>query len=188
MKPLPSIVHAIASRLARWQGHIRSQIPHRDELAAHPWLRPVAHRVLHPKLWHMQHEAVARGVAVGIFWAFVLPVAQILASAVHCILWRGNIPSAVAATFITNPFTVGFWLWLAHGVGSKLLGYDGPLPAVSEVGLGKWLLTEGQPALLGMGVFAVGGSLAGYALVWSVWRLHVAIKRMRRKSSKPRGK
>ena len=57
---------------------IRRAVPDRDTLAAHPWLRPVAQRLLHARLWHMQHEAVARGVAIGLFWAFAIPLGQIL--------------------------------------------------------------------------------------------------------------
>jgi hypothetical protein len=61
---------------AGWASRFRQAIPRREILAAHPWLRPVAGRLLDPQLWRLQHESVARGVAVGIFWAFVLPVAQ----------------------------------------------------------------------------------------------------------------
>jgi uncharacterized protein len=170
-----------AGRFERWRARFVSQLPKRHDLAAHPWLAPVAERVLHPQLWHVRHEAVARGLAVGVFWAFTLPVAQILAAAVHCIWWRGNIPSAAAATFITNPFTVGFWLWLAHGLGGMLLGQNGPTPALRDVGLMQWLLTEGQPTLLGMGIFAVGGALATYWAVRLVWRLRVILKRAKRR-------
>jgi hypothetical protein len=36
------------------------------------------------------HEAVGRGVAVGIFWAFVIPVGQIIAAVAHCVWWRAK--------------------------------------------------------------------------------------------------
>ena len=29
----------------------------RETLAAHPWLKPVAHHLSEPGLWHVQHEA-----------------------------------------------------------------------------------------------------------------------------------
>jgi uncharacterized protein len=38
----------------------------------------------------------------------------------------------------------------------------------------------GWPAILGMGLFAVGGSVLGYALVKIVWRLRVMFKMHRR--------
>jgi uncharacterized protein len=163
-----------------WRERLRAKLPTRDELAAQPWLKPIAHRVLDRKLWAPQHEAVARGVAVGLFWAFALPFAQIVAAAAHCVWWRANIPVAAAITFITNPFTVGFWLYLAYRVGSMFIDAPPPLAAQETAGLLQWLRTIGWPAILGMGLFAVGGSVLGYALVKIVWRLRVMFKMHRR--------
>ena len=114
-------------------------LPNRDTLAAHPWLRPVASRLLDPQLWRPQHEAVARGVAVGTFWAFILPVAQIVVATAHCTLWRANIPAAAAMTLVTNPLTIGFWLWLAYQLGALVLG--APLAQAAPAGAGapSWL-------------------------------------------------
>lgn len=160
----------------------------RDTLAAHPWLKPVAHHLQEPGLWHLQHEAVARGVAIGLFWAFALPVAQILAAAAHCVWWRGNIPVAAAATLVTNPFTIGFWLWLAYKLGSLILGLaphevaagDAVLDAAAaSAGFDAmaWLQRFGWPAVLGMAIFAVGGAAGGYVLVKLFWRWRVWFKR-----------
>jgi uncharacterized protein (DUF2062 family) len=67
-----------------WINRLRHSLPSRETLAAHPWLQPLADKLLHPQLWRFQHEAVARGVAVGTFWAFVIPFAQIVAATAHC--------------------------------------------------------------------------------------------------------
>ncbi|WP_341905877.1 DUF2062 domain-containing protein [Polaromonas sp. YR568] len=160
-----------------WRARLNEAMPNRDALAAHPWLKPVANRLLHPQLWRLQHEAVARGVAVGIFWAFVIPFAQILAAAAHCSLWRANIPVAAAMTMVTNPFTIGFWLWLAYQAGSLFVG---PSVQVSE-GAPSWLAEFGWPTVLGMGLFAVGGAAVGYVVVKLVWRLRVWMKRRARR-------
>ncbi len=66
-----------------WTDRFSNSLPKRDILTAHPWLQPVSARVLDPQLWQF-HEAVARCVAVGMFRAFVIPVAQIVAEAVYC--------------------------------------------------------------------------------------------------------
>jgi uncharacterized protein (DUF2062 family) len=160
----------------------------RETLAAHPWLKPVSHHLQEPGLWRLQHEAVARGVAIGLFWAFALPVAQILVAAAHCVWWRGNIPVAAGMTLITNPFTIGFWLWLAYKLGSLILGLaphevaaaDAVLEAASaSAGFDAlaWLQRFGWPAVLGMGIFAVGGAGAGYVLVKLIWRGRIWLKR-----------
>ncbi len=166
-------------RNLHWTDRWRTSVPTRDTLAAHPWLKPIARHVLDPKLWRMHHESVARGAGIGVFWAFVLPVAQILVAAAHCVWWRGNIPVAAAVTLITNPFTIGFWLYLAYKAGSLVLDAPAPLP-LKQIGEGAgmmdYITSIGAPAILGMGMFAVGGSLAAYALVKLVWRLQFWIK------------
>ena len=163
-----------------WLERLKASVPTREVLAAHPWLKPVAHRLLDPQLWRLQHEAVARGAAIGIFWAFALPFAQIVAAAAHSVWWRANIPVAVGITFITNPFTVGFWLWLAYQAGSLLLDAPPPVPMSEGAGVISWLASFGGPAILGMGLFAVLGSATGYLLVKLAWRLRIWFKRRRR--------
>jgi uncharacterized protein len=164
-----------------WSDKLRDQLPTREELAANRWLGRLTLRITDRKLWRVQHEAVARGVAIGLFWAFLLPVAQIMVAAVHCIWWRAHIPSAAAATLVTNPFTIGFWLWAAYSVGGTLLGQSGSAPAIGDVGLGSWLMTVGQPAIFGMGIFALAGAALGYGLVWLIWRANIALKKRKRR-------
>ena len=83
---------------AGWGDRFRASLPTREALAAHPWLKAVAPALLNPKLWHLQHESVARGVAVGTFWAFSIPAAQVVVAAFHCTRWQANIPVAAAMT------------------------------------------------------------------------------------------
>ncbi|MEO8114297.1 MAG: DUF2062 domain-containing protein [Phenylobacterium sp.] len=163
-----------------WLARLKASIPQREALAANPWLRPVAHRVMDPQLWRLQHESVARGVAIGLFWAFALPFAQIVVAAAHSVWWRANIPVAAGITFITNPFTVGFWLWLAYQVGSLLLDAPPPVRLSEGAGVAAWLASFGGPAILGMGIFAVVGSITGYLLVKLAWRLRIWFKRRHR--------
>lgn len=177
-KPEPATGQA-----AHWTDRLRTAVPTRTALAEHPWLKPIAHHVLDPKLWRMHHESVARGAAIGIFWAFVLPVAQILVAAANCVWWRANIPVAVGMTLITNPFTIGFWLWLAYKAGSLVLDAPPPLPFQQigqSGGIADYVSSIGAPAILGMGMFAVGGSLAAYALVKIVWRIQFWLKHKNR--------
>jgi uncharacterized protein len=161
----------------------RQSLPTQDELARHRWLRPIAHRLFEHGLWHAKTESVARGVAIGLFWAFVVPFAQVLFAAAHCVWWRANIPVAAAVTFITNPFTIGGWLYLAYHVGSMFVAPEVAMPA-AEGWLGR-LQQLGWPTVVGMALFALGGSLGGYLLVrtgsrlWFHWR--VARRAVRRR-------
>lgn len=171
-----------APRLA---GRIRARLPTREMLTAHPWLQPITNRLLEPKLWRLHHESVARGVAVGTFWAFVIPVGQIVVAAVHCTWWRANIPVAAASTMLTNPLTIGFWLWLAYHLGVLVLGEPLIPAAPADVAVLGWLAQLGWPTVLGMGMFAVGGSALGYASVKLVWRLRIWIRRGVRARNSP---
>ena len=164
-----------------WTARFEKFLPNREALAAHPWLQPVASRLLAPDLWRMQHEAVARGVAVGTFWAFVIPVAQIVVAVVHCTWWRANIPTAAAMTMLTNPLTIGFWLWLAYQLGASILGEPVSTAATAGDGMLGLLSEFGWPTMLGMGLFAVGGATVGYFCVKLVWRLRIGIRRRARR-------
>jgi len=169
----------------RWTDFWRGALPSRSALAAHPWLAPIAHHVLDPKLWRMHHESVARGAAIGIFWAFVLPAGQIVVAVANSVWWRANIPVAAGMTLVTNPLTIGFWLWLAYKAGSLVLDAPPPLPfnqIGQSGGIADYLSAIGAPAILGMGMFAAGGALAAYALVKTVWRLQFWLKRKNRSS------
>ena len=156
-------------------------MPAREELAGHPLLRRIARRVLAPALWRTHHEAVARGVAIGLFWAFFLPCPQIIVSAAHCVWWRGNIPIAVGLTLITNPLTTGFWLWDAYLVGSRIIDAPPPVLQGEDAPLWQLLVSIGWPAMLGMGIFSVVGAVGGYLGVRLGWRARIAWKRRGRR-------
>jgi uncharacterized protein (DUF2062 family) len=165
----------------RWFDRVKASVPTREELAASRWLKPVGEQILDPQLWRLNHESAARGVAIGIFWAFAVPVAQFLFAAAHSVWWRANIPVAAAVTLITNPLTVGFWLWLAYRLGSLVLDAPALVPMAEGASRLAWLAAVGRPALLGMGIFAVAGSAIGYVTVKLVWRLYVWAKRRYRR-------
>jgi uncharacterized protein (DUF2062 family) len=161
---------------------LQKAMPTREQLAQYRWLQPVAQQLLHPQLWRFQHESVARGVAIGTFWAFVIPLGQTFAAAAHCTWWRGNIPAAALMTMLTNPLTFGFWLWLAYPVGSFFLGLPISADALPRTGWGDSLLAIGGPVLLGMLIFGFGGAILTYLLVRLSWRVRVALKRHRSNS------
>ena len=166
-----------------WKDTLHRWVPSKEFLAKHPRLKPYAERLSHPALWRLQHEAVARGVAVGLFWGFAIPAAQLLVAAVHCMKWRANIPVAALMTMVTNPLTVGFWLWLAYQLGSRVLGEDVSADVSMSLMPAQWLSDYGWPILVGMALFAVGSAVSGYLLVKLTWRLNLVFKRIKRKNS-----
>ena len=83
-------------------------------------------------------------------------------------------------TLVTNPLTIGFWLWLAYQLGVQVLG---EAPDATAAGVApSWLTEFGWPTVLGMGLFAVGGAALGYAAVKLIWRLRIWLKRRARRA------
>ena len=66
-----------------WNKTLQRWAPGKEFWAQHPRLKPYADKLSDPQLWRLQHEAFARGVAVGLFWGFAIPAAQLLVAAVH---------------------------------------------------------------------------------------------------------
>lgn len=144
---------------------MRATIPTRTERAQIRWLRPVAHHLTNPGLWQARPEALARRLAIGMFWAFVVPFAHIAFAAAHCVWWRANMPIAAAATLITNPVTIGGWLYLAYQVGSIFIGSTNGAPGSADLTAGGFIDTLqalGWPTALGMSIFATVGAVGGY--------------------------
>ena len=56
-------------------------LPTREEMAGNRWLAPIAHRFLSPELWRFTRRSVPRGVALGLFSGFIVPVGQIFLAA-----------------------------------------------------------------------------------------------------------
>jgi len=162
-------------------------IPTRDRLMRSRWLSPVAHHFHDDRLWRMERGSVARGVAIGLFIGLLLPLAQFLFAAVFAIWLRGNVAVAAAATLITNPLTFAPIYWVAHRIGSVLLGHSSAQASAEAAiveaqtahaasGAGwlaaSWEMVQsaGPPLILGLTILAVTGALFGFALVWLLWR------------------
>ena len=103
---------------------IRKYMPSREEMAENRWLAPIAHRFLSPELWRFTRRSVPRGVALGLFAAFIVPVGQIFLAAFLALPARANVPLAALVTFVTNPFTFPFWAVMANRTGAFVLNLD----------------------------------------------------------------
>ena len=84
-------------------------------------------------------------------------------------------------TMVTNPLTIGFCLWLAYRLGSVVLNEPVQAGITYSALPAQWLAEYAWPAVVGMALFAIGSSIAGYMGVKLVWRLNTNIKRWRRR-------
>ncbi len=166
---------------------IRKHTPTREEMAQNKYLAPIAHRFLSPELWRFTRRSVPRGIALGLFAAFIVPLGQIFLAAFLALPSRANVPLAALTTFITNPFTLPFWLVVANKVGNFTLNLDvaGPAIASAKVQTGAWAMVvdffqmAGATAF-GFVVLAVVTPAVGYLVSGWVWRVVVSRKRAKR--------
>lgn len=166
---------------------IRKYMPKREEMARNKYLRPIAHRFLSPELWRFTRRSVPRGVALGLFASFIIPVGQIFLAAFLALPARANVPLAGLVTFVTNPFTIAFWAVVANRVGHFILRIDAATSGMAneqlESGTWQWVIDAFQFAgvtVVGFFVLAVISSAVGYLLSSAIWRVMVARKRAKR--------
>jgi len=179
---------------------LKQLLPTPDSLRNSRWLRwmgPVLH---HPRLWHFSRKGIAMGLALGIFFGLLIPVAQIPFSATVAVLLRANLPMAVASTLVTNPVTFGPVYYGAYRLGKWVLGEEDvsekkavkilekaeALPAEKESWnerMRAWmtyLSTVGKPLVVGLAIVATVSGLFIYFLTSALWVLKTRWTRNRR--------
>lgn len=79
-----------------------------------------------PVLWRFEKKAIARGVAIGLFFSCmtIVPFQMILAALIAMQL-RANLPIAVAMTWVCNPLTIIPITYLNYYVGNLILRGQG---------------------------------------------------------------
>ncbi len=161
-----------------WLDRLQSWIPTREKLEASRWLRWLAPWLGHPKLWHWSRRGVALGVALGVFFGLLIPVAQIPLTATAAIVLRANLPAAAASTLISNPVTFGPLYYAAYRLGSWVTGEtslpqeDAETARMPEPDKTLWqrVTSLGKPLLVGLLIMASLCGLATYALIDLFWR------------------
>lgn len=180
---------AEAPRLVRRITHWADRnMPTREGMADNKYLRPIAHRFLRSDLWRFTRRSVPRGVALGLFCGFIIPLGQVFLAAFLALPTRANVPIAAAMTFITNPFTTPFFLYLGNRLGTFLLRIDSltygePLATGLNGTAGEWLswiVKEAGVTAFGILVLSVIMAAVGYLVAGWGWHWWVAHKWKRR--------
>lgn len=147
------------------------------------------------------------GVALGIFFGLLIPVAQIPLSVGAAVLLRANVPAAAVSTLVTNPLTFGPLYYAAYELGHWETGtrYNGrgqngngdaaksaeerqSAEELQAAGLPKeeirvWqrMISVGKPLLLGLAIIATLMGVLSYALIALVWHGWTWFKRRKRR-------
>ncbi|MGB3724054.1 MAG: DUF2062 domain-containing protein [Pacificimonas sp.] len=160
-----------AKRIALW---LKRYAPSRERLTKSRWLRPVAHYIGNPNVWHFNRHSVARGVALGLFLGFAIPIGfQIILAALVAVSARANIAALALFTSVSNPASMFFIYPAQIKVGDWLLGHDTTIirDGITMTDLAKELPV---PWIVG-GVFLGTISAAvGFLTINFLWRYWVA--------------
>lgn len=168
--------------MKRW-----AKILTREELLASRWMQPFARHLSSPLIWRMNRRGIARGIALGLFAAFAMPVAQTPFAAVLAVGARANLPVAAAATLVTNPLTVPFFYPLAYLLGIQMLHMreNSILAIAPDAGMFErsmgWILNLAGPTYAGLLVFASVSAAVGYFIVHYGWSMRVRHRRRTRR-------
>jgi len=173
--------------LSAMRDTVRGWIPKRETIGDHRLLRPFAHHLMQPNLWHMNHRSVPRAVALGLTVGIVLPFLHVVIATLLAIPARANVAIAAGTTLIINPLTMPALYWVAYHIGSwemlHMLGTAPPMathPGGRVVGFESWLRHAGEPIMLGVLTLALIAGPLGYALTFFIWkRLRLARWRSR---------
>lgn len=183
-----------ASLMERFRKHL----PTPEQLQQSPWLKWLGPTLFQPRLWHISRRGLAAGMAVGIFFGLLIPVAQIPVSAAAAVVLRANVPAAVASTLVTNPVTFGPIYYGAWQLGCVLLGEGdvaqagGHAPVMQAEApdddwwgwFQEWMSGVGKPLVLGLAVLACSIGLITYYAVSLFWIIRVRRKRRSRQAAR----
>lgn len=85
------------------------------------WWQTISKPLFHRSLWMPCRDTVASGLAIGLFFSMVPLIPQSIFAAILAMRAKANVPMAMAACFISNPFTnAPFWF--------------------AQIRLGQWLI------------------------------------------------
>ena len=185
---------------------IAQSLPTRESIQANRWLRWMGPARAHPRLWHMSRKGIAAGLALGLFFGLLVPIAQIPLAATAAVVLRANLPVAIGSTLVTNPVTFGPVYYGAYKLGDWLLHrgdgpvrspdvlearlqqlHEAPAPIVEANGVGGhiraiWtrITALGKPLILGLVILATATGVGVYLLTTWVWAAMIWLKRRRR--------
>lgn len=157
----------------------KKRLPKREDILNSRLMRPFARHFAHGSLWHLNRRSVARGVAIGVFFAFLTPVAQTVFAALASVPLRANVAVAALSTFVTNPITMPPVLFFAHTIGMRALHFMGVAEEHKEVVRSLGSMWSDAPMILGataVGLFALAvvTAILSYVAVDLFWRWRLA--------------
>lgn len=128
-----------------------------------------------PNLFHLNRHSVSVAFFWGLFVALLPIPGQMPAAAMAALVFRCNLPITIALTWMTNPFTMPFFFFIAYQVGRVILQTDAIMiqPELSW----SWIKSEfghlWKPLLTGSVISGLFFGAVGYFGMQFFWRWQV---------------
>lgn len=161
-------------------------LPKKEDITKHQtsWLGKKIHD---RNLWKYNIESVPRGIAIGIFVAFIpLPMQMFLAVILGTIC-RANLPLAVICTWITNPITFIPINYFIHDFGEFILNVQHNDITIDPLDFSDFshvlqemvflIKTLGKPFIVGLPIVAFGAAFLSYTIITVVWYIAAKISK-----------
>ena len=113
-------------------------------------------------------HSIALGIALGLFAGTAIPLGQMILALILAFIFRANKVFALAATFITNPYTTPFLYTFLCWLGAKVIGFNLTFFEIKEA-LKDLVVSFDLNAILKLGnklilSYLVGGTIFGIVL------------------------
>ena len=149
---------------------LKKHLPTQQEIAQYRYLHIFGDGLKQPEVWAFKRQSVAKGIAIGIFCAFLPMPFEMVPAIFLAVLMGGNLPFAIAGVWISNPVT---WVPLytpCYLLGAKILQLQ-PI-ALSEITL---LEAGSHYVALWLGCLIVGItlSISAHFLISFMWRSQI---------------
>jgi len=157
---------------------LRKYLPTHKEIEQYRYLHIFGDGLKQPDLWAFNRQSVAKGVAIGLFCAFLPMPFEMVPAIFLAILMGGNMPFAIAGVWLSNPVT-----WVPLYTPCYLLGAK--IMQLQPIALAKITLLEASThyVALWLGCLIMGLSLSilTHFLISYLWRSQVRQRWHRRK-------
>lgn len=149
---------------------LSKRMPSHHDIKEHRYAHIFGDSLKQAELWSFNRHSVSKGVAVGLFCAFLPMPFETVVAMFMAIALRGNLPFAIGFVWVSNPIT---WVPIytpCYKLGSFILQIEPiPLQDISILQFG-WHYVA---LWLGCLIVGTGLSLASHYLINQLWRLNV---------------
>ena len=133
-----------------------------------------------PELWKWNKKSIAKGLAIGLFCAFLPVPIHILLAGILAVTFSGNILLSLLVVWVNNPITIVPIFYFTYKLGASIIGVE--MDPEFEFSFG-YLMDNFWSATLALWVggliTSITVSTLGYFSVISIYK-YKALKRVKR--------